>query len=70
MDKYFVTHRAILTPLNNNVDKINEVIMAKVFLEKVKLICLLTVLLMKIWPTHIQLISSILSLCLACLLMP
>ena len=29
MDKYFVSHRAILTPLNDNVDKINEVIMAK-----------------------------------------
>ena len=65
MDKYFVSHRAILTPLNDNVDKINEVIM-----EKVKLICLLTVLQMKIWSTYIQLISSILSLCLACLLMP
>ena len=25
MDKYFVSHRAILTPLNDNVDKINEV---------------------------------------------
>ena len=29
MDKYFVSHRAILTPLNDNVDKINEVIMEK-----------------------------------------
>ena len=29
MDKYFVSHRAILTPLNDNVYKINEVIMAK-----------------------------------------
>ena len=29
MDKYFICHRAILTPLNDNVDKINEVIMAK-----------------------------------------
>ena len=26
MDKYFVSQRAILTPLNDNVDKINEVI--------------------------------------------
>ena len=25
----FVSHRALLTPLNDNVDKINEVIMAK-----------------------------------------
>ena len=29
MDKYFISHRAILTPLNGNVDKLNEVIMAK-----------------------------------------
>ena len=29
MDKYFISHRAILTPLNDNDDKINEVIMAK-----------------------------------------
>ena len=29
MDKYFVSHGAILTPLNDNVEKINEVIMAK-----------------------------------------
>ena len=29
MDKYFISHMAILTPLNDNVDKINEVIMAK-----------------------------------------
>ena len=28
MDKYFVSHRAILTPLNDNVDKLNEVVMA------------------------------------------
>ena len=29
MDKYFVSHRVILTPLNDNVDKLNEAIMAK-----------------------------------------
>ena len=29
MDKYFISHGAILTPLNDNVDKLNEVIMAK-----------------------------------------
>ena len=29
MDKSFISHRAILTLLNNIVDKINEVIMAK-----------------------------------------
>ena len=29
MDKYFTSHWAILTPLNGNVDKTNEVIMAK-----------------------------------------
>ena len=29
MDKYFISHQAILTPLNDNVDKPNEVIMAK-----------------------------------------
>ena len=29
MDKYFVSHRAICTPLNDNVGKLNEVIMAK-----------------------------------------
>ena len=29
MDKHFISHMAILTPLNDNVDKINEVIMAK-----------------------------------------
>ena len=28
MDKYFISHRE-LTPLNDNVDKLNEVIMAK-----------------------------------------
>ena len=56
MDKSFISQRAILTPLNDNVDKINEVIMEK-FPGKVKPISLLTVLLMKIWPTHIQLIS-------------
>ena len=29
MDKSFISQRAILTPLNDNVDKINEVIMEK-----------------------------------------
>ena len=29
MDKYFISHRVILTPLNDNVDKFNEIIMAK-----------------------------------------
>ena len=29
MDKYFVSRRAILTPKNENVDKINEMIMEK-----------------------------------------
>ena len=29
MDKYLISHRAILTPLNDNVDTINEVIMVK-----------------------------------------
>ena len=29
MDKYFISHRAILTSLNDNVDKLNEVIMVK-----------------------------------------
>ena len=29
MDKYFISHRAILTPLSDNVYKLNEVIMAK-----------------------------------------
>ena len=29
MDKYFISHGAILTPLNDSVDKINELIMAK-----------------------------------------
>ena len=28
-DKYFVSHHAILTPINDNVDKINESIMEK-----------------------------------------
>ena len=28
-DRYFVAHRAILTPKNENVDRINEIIMAK-----------------------------------------
>ena len=28
VDKYFISHQAILTPLNDNVDKLNEVIMA------------------------------------------
>ena len=29
MDKYFISHRPILIPLIDNVDKLNEVIMAK-----------------------------------------
>ena len=29
MDEYFISHRPILTPLNDNVDNINEVIMTK-----------------------------------------
>ena len=29
MDKSFMSHRAILTPLNDNIDKLNEVIIAK-----------------------------------------
>ena len=29
MDKSFISQKAILTPLNDNVDKINEVIMEK-----------------------------------------
>ena len=29
MDKYFISHQVLLTPLNDNVDKLNEVIMAK-----------------------------------------
>ena len=29
MDKYFISHQAILTPLNDNVDKLNVVIMVK-----------------------------------------
>ena len=29
MQKFFVSHHAILTPINDNVDKINESIMEK-----------------------------------------
>ena len=69
MDKYFISHRAILIPMNDNVESAQRSNHWQSFLEKVKLTCLLIVLLMKIWLTHMQLISSILSLCLACLLM-
>ena len=30
LDKFFVSHRAILTPKNENVDKLNEMIMDKI----------------------------------------
>ena len=69
MDKYFISHRAILTPLNDNVDKLNEVIMAK-FPRESRTYLSADSVADEDMATHIQLISSMLSLCLACLLMP
>ena len=50
MDKYFISHRAILTPLNDNVDN-NEVIMAKFPGEGITYLSSDSVV-MKKWPTY------------------
>ena len=56
-DKYYIARRAILTPRNENVDKINETIMTK-FPGREEHTYLLTLLLKKTWRVHIQQISS------------
>ena len=65
MDKSFISQRAILTPLNDNVDKINEVIMEKfpgegktyLSADSVADEDMAGVEPYLSWPTHIQLIS-------------
>ena len=64
LDKYWVARRAILTPRNESVDKINEVIMTK-FPGQAKT-CLQTLLLKRICMKHIQQISSTLLYFLEC----
>ena len=64
-DRYFVARRAILTPKNDNVDKLNEIVMDK-FPGEGKRISLLTQLMKRTQKTYIQLNFSTPLLCLAC----